>query len=154
LAEAAMAADVQSYLPDDILVKVDRASMGVSLEARVPLLDPDLYAYAWRLPMHMKIRAGISKWALRQVLYRHVPAALVERPKSGFGIPIEHWLRGPLRQWAEHQLDEERLRQGGYFNPRPVRQRWSEHLTGRRNWQYNSWSVLGFEAWRDEYGVA
>jgi asparagine synthase (glutamine-hydrolysing) len=153
-AEAVMAADTQSYLPDDILVKVDRASMGVSLETRVPLLDPEVYDYAWRLPMRMKIRNGVSKWALRETLYRHVPQALIDRPKSGFGIPIDAWLRGPLRDWAEHLLDESRLRQGGYLRPEPVRTAWREHLSGRRNWQYHLWSVLMFEAWRDAYDVA
>ena len=143
-----MAQDMRTYLTDDILCKVDRAAMGVSLETRVPFLDPKVLALSARLPSGMKIRDGQGKWALRQVLYRHVPRELIERPKAGFGIPVGDWLRGPLRDWAEDLLDPEALRQAGYIDPLPVTKAWEEHLSGRRDWTYRLWIVLMFEAWR------
>ncbi len=143
-----MFVDLVSYLPDDILVKLDRASMGVSLESRVPYLDDlRMVEFAWRLPMHMKIRGGQRKWLLRQVLYRYVPEKMVERPKKGFGIPIDAWLKGPLRAWAEALLDVHRLKDEGLLNPMPIQQKWQEHLAGKHNWQYHLWDILMFQSW-------
>ena len=142
-----MLRDLTTYLCDDILVKVDRASMAHSLETRVPLLDHRVIEFAHRLPLSMKIRGRTGKWILRQIAYRYVPQSLLERPKAGFAVPLDSWLRGPLRDWAEALLEPVKLSQQGFFNACVVRQRWQEHLGGRRQWQYHLWAVLMFQAW-------
>ena len=152
-AERMMAHDTVSYLPDDILVKVDRASMGVSLETRAPFLDHRVVETAWQMPIDMKIRNGIGKYCLRELLYKRVPPALIERPKMGFGVPLNHWLRGPLKEWGENLIDKNRLEESGFFNYEEIHLKWNEHLSGKRNWQHQLWGVLMFEAWRDEVGM-
>lgn len=145
-----MLLDTTSYLADDVLVKVDRAAMGVSLESRVPLLDHRIYEFAWRLPLNMKVRDGQGKWLLRQVLYRYVPRELIERPKAGFAVPVGQWLRGPLKDWAAGLLDSARLNQEGFLDARRVKAMWDEHQRGYRNWQNPLWCVLMFQAWLEK----
>jgi asparagine synthase (glutamine-hydrolysing) len=135
-------------------VKVDRAAMSVSLDTRVPFLDPDVVEWAWRLPVSMKIRGGQGKWALRQILYRHVPRKLIERPKAGFAVPVGSWLRGPLRDWAEDLIAEKRLREEGWLDAGQVRLLWQEHLSGRRDWTTRLWNVLMYQAWLGAKGPA
>jgi len=145
--ERMMYLDTRTYLPDDIMVKVDRAGMAVSLESRAPFLDHRVVELAWRIPLAMKLREGQGKWAIRRILDRYVPRELVERPKMGFGVPIDAWLRGPLKEWAASLLAPERLTREGYFDPARVGRAWDEHQTGRQNRQYPLWNLLMFQAW-------
>lgn len=147
LVESMQYRDTLCYLPDDILTKVDRASMAVGLEARVPLLDHRVVGWAWGLPAEMKLRAGCGKWVLRKVLERHVPRTLTERPKMGFGVPVGTWLRGPLRPWTEELLSAAALQRHGLLHASPIRQAWDEHLSGRRNWGLKLWGILMLQAW-------
>ena len=146
--------DQVGYLPGDILVKLDRASMGVSLESRVPFLDHRLVEFAWRVPLELKIRSGTGKWILRQVLARHVPEALFDRPKAGFGLPLGSWLRGPLRDWADDMLSAGSIRRAGYLDAPTVSRAWQEHRSGRRDLEAQLWPILMFQAWLGAYGHA
>lgn len=148
--ERMMVIDMLSYLPDDILCKVDRATMGISLESRIPFLDHRVVELASQLPLEYKLRGNETKWVLRQVLYRHVPKELIERPKTGFSMPINEWLRGPLHNWAEELLSEKRLQRDGYFNPKPIRLKWEEHLSGQHNWHQQLWGILMFNQWLED----
>ena len=145
--------DTLTYLPDDILTKVDRASMAVSLEVRMPILDHRVVELAWRLPEEMRLRQGRSKWILRRVLSRFVPDHLVERPKMGFGVPIGVWLKGPLREWATDLLSTEALEAGDLFDPELIRKTWDDHLSGRANCEYPLWTILMFQSWRRNVGL-
>jgi len=146
-----MATDGVTYLPDDILTKVDRASMAVSLEVRAPFLDHRVVEFAWRLPLQWKVRADATKLILRAILEKYVPRNLTERPKMGFGVPIDEWLRGPLRGWAEELLEPGRLAKDGLLQPEPILRRWREHLSGRRNWAHALWVILMFQAWEERW---
>ena len=153
-AEWMMAVDTLGYLPDDILVKVDRAAMAVSLETRAPFLDHDVVEFVWRLPLPLRIRGAESKWILRQVLRKYLPMRLVDRPKAGFGVPLGSWLRGPLRDWAEALLDERRLREEGFFDPGPVRRTWLAFLKAHDEYAglaQRLWNVLMFQAWLERF---
>jgi asparagine synthase (glutamine-hydrolysing) len=145
--ERMMYLDSMTYLPDDILVKVDRATMAASLEGRMPFLDHELAQFAWSLPVEMKVQGGTGKWLLKRLLGRYVPSEIVDRPKAGFGVPLDAWLRGPLRPWAEDLLSQQRLSRDGYLSPGPVRRIWSEHLSGHRSFEYELWDVLMFQQW-------
>jgi len=146
-----MYADTCSYLPDDILVKVDRAAMAVSLETRVPLLDAQVARAAWRIPAPLHLKDGKGKWVLRQLLERHVPRALFDRPKSGFAVPVAHWLRRDLREWADALLDPAVIRRDGYFAAAPIQRRWRQHVRAEMDWSFHLWSVLMFQAWLADF---
>jgi asparagine synthase (glutamine-hydrolysing) len=151
--EQIMFLDMMTYLPDDIMVKVDRASMAVSLETRAPFLDHEIVEFAWSLQKEQKIRGAVGKWLLRQVLYRYVPEKLIDRPKMGFGIPVGLWLRKPLREWAESLLTPEKLNRQSSVDPSLISHRWHQHLSGGRNWTEAMWSVLVYQAWLDSAGL-
>ncbi len=153
LEQRMMFLDAVSYLPDDILVKVDRAAMKVSLETRIPFLDHRVVEFAWRLPLSSKIKDGQGKWILRQILYKYVPRELIERPKAGFGIPVDAWLRGSLRDWAEDLLSERRLKHDGFLTQQLIRRKWNEHLAGRGNYHHQIWNVLMFQGWLQQHSA-
>jgi asparagine synthase (glutamine-hydrolysing) len=142
-----MLTDLLTYLPDDILTKIDRAAMGVSLETRVPMLDHQVVEFALKLPLKYKLRGNQTKWILRELLYRKVPKELIERPKSGFAIPIGFWLRNSLKDWADDLLNEEIIKKQGFFQPTQIRDRWNQHLLGTHNWEHFLWNVLMFQTW-------
>ena len=148
-AERLMYLDMTTYLPDDVLVKVDRATMASGLEARAPLLDHRVAEFAWSLPSHMKVRGSTGKWILRKLLDRLMPGENFDRSKMGFAIPIGDWLTGPLRDWGTDLLRPERIRADGYFNPAVVSRKWSQHVSGRSNHQFELWTILMFNAWKD-----
>src|SRR5882762_6272169 len=139
--------DTVNYLPDDILVKVDRASMGASLETRAPFLDHEIIEFAWSLPLAMKIRGGTGKYVLREVLKKFVPPQLTDRPKAGFAIPIGAWLRKELRDWGQSALDPTKMRDQGYLDVDAVQKKWQEHLSGRRDWEQQIWNILTLQSW-------
>lgn len=151
--EKMMFADTKTYLPDDIMVKVDRASMAVSLETRAPYLDHELIELMWSFPLKFKLRGGKTKWIQRELLSKYLPREQFERPKSGFAVPLDSWLRHELRDWAEDLLSEKKLQQGGWFKPEVVRKKWLEHLSGEKNWQYHLWDVLMLQAWRQKWKI-
>ena len=146
-----MAQDMRTYLPDDILCKVDRAAMGVSLETRVPFLDKEVISLSMRIPKHMKIRESTGKWILRQVLYKYVPNELIDRPKAGFAIPVGNWLRTSLKDWAEELLSEEALKKHDQFNTEIVRKIWAQHISGKYDHTTKLWSLLMFQAWYERW---
>jgi asparagine synthase (glutamine-hydrolysing) len=146
-----MLLDILTYLPDDILVKVDRASMTVGLETRVPFLDHNLASFCWSLPLSLRMRRGRLKWLLRQVLHSYVPQSLVDRPKTGFAVPVGTWLRGPMKGWASALLAPDRLKAEGFFDPGLVNEVWQAHLSGSTNWQERLWCVLMFQSWLEEH---
>jgi asparagine synthase (glutamine-hydrolysing) len=153
-ASCMMMADILTYLPGDILTKLDRASMGNSLEARAPFLDPDLFELAWSLPPHMKILGKKGKIALREVLYKYVPETLIERPKMGFGIPIGDWLLGPLKEWAEDLICENRIQEQGFLNGHMVKGYWEDHCSRKRDRTHEMWNILMFQAWLQEINTS